>query len=466
MTLTVDGVPTPDPDPAAKAAAAKRSRKRKKAQPTRPAATGNGNSLRHPLGAGPQFGYGAAADPSQPPPFNPFPGDYSNTERNAARKAATSRVDALIAALPTTKSITGRYGAESTAVGGMAKSLSDHLAQSQLARVGFAGNAPNIFSQSVQDATAPAAGVIGPTVPTAGTGLIAAMAANTANSMAGMPGAALARGNIVQGAIGRRQTDALNDRAQQASAIRLKLPELIDAQLGDARDSQYKAWAANENAWMARAQMAQQGNQFNAREANDAAAANAGLAQDTWATGYAQDQQNARTQAQIAAANERAAAARAAAAAARGDKNGDGRVDAAEKAAKAQKSIVDAALKQAEKWRNQTGQATPAKPWIYYETKTEPGQYEGDPDIVTQVVHREDSPLPSLPAGWTLQQEGSLAGPAGPAMTNDQLFSRTVQFMVSRGLSRKRAYNVAKRYLGFGPTASSPAGDAVGGLIQ
>jgi hypothetical protein len=425
-------------------ASAKRTRRRRKTAAPKPAAKAKPTTA-----AAPQFGFSPTGDPSQPPSFNPFPGDYSTSERNAARKAATSRVDALIASLPTTKSITGRYGAESAAAGGMAKSLSDHLAQSQLARVGFAGNAPNIFAQSVQSATAPAAGVIGQQTAGAGQGLIAAMAANTANSMAGAPGAATAQGNIVQGAIGRRQTDALNDRAQQATAIRLKLPELTDASLADSRDASYKAWAANENAWMARAQMAQQGNQFNAREANDAAAANAGLAQDTWQTGFTQDQQNARFGAAEAGRNARANAAL--------DKNRDGKVSTAEKAAGTQKKIIDQGLKQAEKWRGQTGPAQPARPWVY--RVVVPGiEYSNgtrDPDTVK--FEESDYELTNLPDGWTLDRPGAAASPAGPSMNPDELFSRTVQFMVSRGLSRKRAHNVAKRYLGYEPRLGPPA---------
>jgi hypothetical protein len=358
-------------------------------------------------------------------------------------------VDALIASLPTTKSITGRYGAESAAAGGMAKSLSDHLAQSQLARVGFAAGAPNIFAQSVQSATAPAAGVIGPQTAGAGQGLIAAMAANTANSMAGAPGAATAQGNIAMGAIGRRQTDALNDRAQQATAIRLKLPELTDASLADSRDASYKAWAANENAWMARAQMAQQGNQFNAREANDAAAANAGLAQDTWQTGFTQANQNARTQAQIDAANARAAAAL--------DKNKDGRVSSAEKAAGAQKKIIDAGLKQVEKWRSETT-STPGREgtqWIY--RKLKPPTYQNQPPEY-EYIH-EDAPLPGAESsGYELMQPGTPAGEetTSPRYTQTALFNQLVRYMVSRGISQKRARNVAQRYLDFTPLPPAP----------
>jgi hypothetical protein len=396
------------------------------------------------LGATPQFGFSPTGDPSQPPSFNPFPGDYSTGERNAARKAATSRVDALIASLPTTKRITGRYGAESAAAGGMAKSLSDHLAQSQLARVGFAAGAPNIFAQSVQSATAPAAGVIGPQTAGAGQGLIAAMAANTANSMAGAPGAATAQGNIVQGAIGRRQTDALNDRAQQATAIRLKLPELTDASLADSRDASYKAWAANENAWMARAQMAQQGNQFNAREANDAAAANAGLAQDTWQTGFTQDQQNARFGAAEAGRNARADAAAAARSA---DKNKDGKVSRAEQE-KARLKIIQDQFKQTEKLR---GQGTEAKPWVYRVT----GNYQDDartPNIdESQQTYTEfeerDTPLATLPDGWAIETQGSHGGP----MASSALYERGVRELMAKGIGRKRAENVMQRYLGYNP---------------
>jgi hypothetical protein len=282
-------VATPTPDPAPAAVAAKRRRRRRQptvnvstapkpkpkpaARPKPPTATPTGG-----------FAYNPAVDPSQPPPFRPFTADYSKQETNAARKLANARIDSLLAALPTTQSIRDRYGAQSVAAGQMAQQLADALRGSLVAQTSAAGGAPNLFTQTVASAGAPAAqtaAALGAPVqaPAAGAGLMAAMSANTINSMAGAPGAAMARGTVTQGAIARNENAELKERQQDATAIRLKLPELQDLLLTQQWDRAKDAWGMNENSWIARSQMAQQSNQFNAGQANDAAQQAAGTAQ-------------------------------------------------------------------------------------------------------------------------------------------------------------------------------------------